>query len=409
MTTIITERSTSFVETYPQYRFVIAGLILAANFTIGLLWSAIAPLLPLVIEGFKISSATASLLVALPVLIKAAIGLPGSLIIARFGLRRIFTISWYLMGALALSSMAPNYLSLLLLRLSYGVGAGLMMPALGTLVMQWFPSKERTVLNSMNLIVFSLGISISYALAAPLVKIMPWQNVLGLFGTVGLLGAVAWNLLGRTQSETANVKFDFNLKEVWAVLSNKTIFLIYFGDALVFTCYAALSNWLPTYFYKVRGMSLSQAGNITGLLPFVGIFAVVAGGFLALKVKEKRWFFIIPGILVVVGSFGSFLSTTTTGITVFVMLLGIGAWVYQPILLSLPMELTWMTPNKIAIVWGASMTVAGFGMFLSPIIVGASQDIFGTFVPGFIICALPALVLILSGILLPKNDADNLV
>ena len=404
MSTVISERLTNAIDTTPRYRFVIAGLILVANFTIGLLWSAIAPLLPLVIDGFKITAATASLLVALPVLIKAAIGLPGSLIIARFGLRRIFTISWYLMGALALSSVAPNYLTILLLRLSYGVGAGLMMPALGTLVMQWFPSKERTVLNSMNLVVFSLGISISYALAAPLVKVMSWQSVLGLFGAVGLLGAVAWSLLGRTQSETANVKFDLNLKEVWAVLSNRTVFLITFGDALVFTSYAGLSNWLPTYYYKVRGMSLSQAGNITGLLPFVGMFAVLVGGFLALKVKEKRWFFIIPGILVGLGGFGSFLSTTTTGITTFVMLLGIGAWVYQPILLSLPMELPWMTPNKIAIVWGASMTVAGFGMFLSPIIVGASRDLFGTFVPGFIICTIPALSLIFTGIFLPKNE-----
>ena len=83
--------------------------------------------------------------------------------------------------------------------------------------------------------------------------------------------------------------------------------------------------------------------------------------------------------------------------------LGIGTWIYQPILLSLPMELPWMTPNKIAIVWGASMTVAGFGMFLSPIIVGASRDIFGSFVPGFMICVIPASMLIFSGIFLPQN------
>ena len=107
--------------------------------------------------------------------------------------------------------------------------------------------------------------------------------------------------------------------------------------------------------------------------------------------------------MVVLGSFGSFLLESSAGIYISVLVMGIGTWIYQPILLSLPMGLQWMTPKKIAIVWGASMTVAGFGMFLSPIIVGASRDIFGTFVPGFIICTIPASMLIFSGIFLPQN------
>jgi hypothetical protein len=107
---------------------------------------------------------------------------------------------------------------------------------------------------------------------------------------------------------------------------------------------------------------------------------------------------------VVLGGFGSFLLENSIAIYISVLVLGIGTWIYQPVLLSLPMELPWMTPNKIAIVWGASMTVAGFGMFLSPIIVGASRDIFGSFVPGFIICTIPASMLIFSGIFLPQKE-----
>ena len=405
MSSIVSEKTLP-ASAFSSYRFVMAGLILFANFSIGLLWSSLSPLLPLVMDDFSISASTASLLIAVPVFIKSLIGLPGSVIISRFGMKRIFSISWFMIGALALSFLASNYITLLVLRLSYGVGAGLMMPALGGLVMQWFPVAERTLINSLNLIIMSLGISISYAIAAPLTEIVSWQGVLSILGTVGLLGAVAWVYLGRVRAEEENVKVNFNFQEVWDVLRDKTIFLLFLGDSLVFTLYAALSNWLPTYYYEVRGMPLSQAGNITGLMPFIGMFAVIAGGFLAQRVKEKRLLFLIPGILVMLGGFGSFLIENVAGIYISVITLGIGAWVYQPILLTLPMDLPWMTPNKIAIVWGASMTVAGFGMFLSPIVVGASQDILGSFVPGFILCAVPASFLIFTGLLLPEHKVS---
>lgn len=403
MTAITRKESPVAIQTFPRYRFVMAGLILSANFSIGLQWSSISPLLPLAISDFKISAAMASLLVALPILLKSLVGLPGSVIASRFGLKRMFTLSWYMIGGLIMSALAPGFYALLILRLLYGVGTGLMMPAIGTLVMQWFPQKERTMINSMNLVVMSLGTSVSFAVAAPLAGMMSWKGVLSVLGAFGFFGAVAWHILGRTKPDTKSVQIKFSLKDVWEVLSNRTIFLLFVGDSLVFALYAALTNWLPSFYYEFRGMSLSEAGNITGLLPFVGIFAVIIGGFLTLRVKNKSIFFIIPGIMVVLGSFGSFLLESSAGIYISVLVMGIGTWIYQPILLSLPMGLQWMTPKKIAIVWGASMTVAGFGMFLSPIIVGASRDIFGTFVPGFIICTIPASMLIFSGIFLPQN------
>ena len=162
----------------------------------------------------------------------------------------------------------------------------------------------------------------------------------------------------------------------------------------------------PTYFHEFRGMTLVEAGKITGLLPFVGMLSVVIGGYLTLKVKSRRLFFIIPGILVAVGGFGSFLFENEVLIVTAILLFGIGTWIYQPILLTLPMQLSWMTPNKVAIVWGASLTIAGLGMFISPIVVGASRDLFGTFVPGFSIWAVLACALFFTGLLLPESDVS---
>ena len=388
---------------HPRYRFVIGALILAAHVSIGLNFFNVTPLLPLVIDDYGISRASASLLIALPTVVKALVGLPGSLIINRFGLNRSFTISWFMLGLLAFSPLATDFSAMILLRLLYGLGAGIMMTATASLIMQWFPSNEVPIMNTLLLVVIGLGIALSISLAVPLSNWMSWESVLGLFGSIGLLGAIAWRVFGKTGSTTQEASPLFTLRDVWHVFRNRTIFLLVVGDALVFIQYAAVTSWLPSFLHEFRGLSLEQAGYITGLLPSIGVVAVLIGGFLTLRIKSRRLFFIIPGIMAGLGGFGAFLLTDLYAIYLAVIMLGVGTWIYQPILLTLPMQLPWMTPRKITVVWGASLTIAGLGMFISPIVVGASRDLLGSFVPGFTIWAALAWSLVLTGVLLPRK------
>lgn len=398
----LSEITASEAKVHPSYRFAIGVLILAANISIGLNFFSVTPLLPLVIEDYDITRASASLLIALPTIIKAVVGLPGSLIINRFGLYRTFSLSWFLLGLLAFSPLAPTFPSMLLLRLLYGLGAGIMMTASPSLIMQWFRPREVPVMNTLLLVVISLGVAVSISLAVPLSNTMSWEAVLGVFGSIGLLGAIAWSIFGKTGSTLQEASPIFTIRDVWNVFRNRTIFLLVVGDALVFIQYAAVTSWLPSFLHEFRGASLDQAGYVTGLLPSVGVVAVLIGGFLTVRVKShRRFFFIIPGIMVGLGGFGAFLLADLHAIYLAVIMLGVGTWVYQPMLLSLPMQLPWMTPQKIAAVWGASLTIAGFGMFISPIVVGASRDLFGTFVPGFAVWAALACALVISGVLLP--------
>ena len=389
---------------HPRYRFVIGALILAAHLSIGLNFFSVTPLLPLVIDDYAVSRASASLLIALPTVVKALVGLPGSLIINRFGLNRTFTLSWFMIGLLTLSPAVSDFSTMILLRLFYGLGAGLIMTASAALIMQWFPPREVPLVNTLLLLVIVTGTAVSVTLAVPMSQMMSWETVLGVFGAVGLLGAIAWSLFGRTRQEARDAREVFTLRDLWLVFRNRTVFLLVVGDALVFINYAAITSWLPAFLHEFRGMTLEQAGYITGILPTVGVLSVVIGGYLTMKVKARRPFFIVPGILVGLGGFGSFLLSDVFAIQICVMLLGIGTWIYQPILLTLPMQLPWMTPRKITVVWGASLTIAGFGMFIAPIVVGASRDLLGSFVPGFAIWAALAWTLVLTGVLLPRKS-----
>jgi cyanate permease len=186
------------------------------------------------------------------------------------------------------------------------------------------------------------------------------------------------------------------------VLTIRTVLLLVVADAGVFAQYAALTTWLPTYYYEARDMSLTEAGFVTGLLPLVGVLAVLLGGFLPLKIHPERLFFIVPGVLIGLGSLGSFLIGDPVGIYASIIILGIGAWSYAPTLLTLPMRLPGMTPEKVAVVWGFFVTISGTGMFVAPLVVGAARDVAGSFIPGFAIFAVGAWFLLLAGLALPR-------
>ena len=386
------------------YRYVIAGLILTCFFSAGLNFSVVAPLFPLIIEEYGTTRAIASLLVALVFLLNASVGLPGSIIGGRWEARRVFLFSWLLMGVLALSPFAPNFWVLLVMRLVYGVGFGLQFPSTGPILMAWFRPSEIRLISGLNIAGFGVGVAISLATAAPLAGLVGWQTALGIYGSLTLVGSAAWMLLGKRAPGEVPSTTPVPVKEIWGLFRHKTIVLVVLADAAVFCNYTALTSWLPTYFNEVRGMSLNQAGFVTGLLPLVGVGAVMAGGLLTIKIRSRRFFLIGPGLLVGLGGLGVILLDSQAGIYVAIIVLGIGTWACTPTMMTLPMELPGITPQRLAVIWGGLVTFSGLGMAISPIVVGAIRDVTGSFLPGFLIFAALSWWLLVAGIMFPSGE-----
>ncbi len=384
-----------------------AILVLAGHLSLGLNVFAVSPLLTMAIDDYQINRATAGLLVALPLLVAAAIGLPSGILIARIGLRRAFIIGWAAIALVSLSGFAPNFITLLLLRSAIGLGFALILTGTGPLLMEWFHPKEVTMMNAFHTAAVSLGIALSVGTAAPLATEMDWQMALTIYALPGVVGLLAWTLLGRTTGETPMTGRGIPLREIGSVLRNRSVVLLLAADAGILVQYTAFTGWLPTFYNEDRGISLSQGGFITGILPFVGVFAVLAGGAIALRTNAPRSLFIASGLFAGVGGLGAFLLPGLGLIYPAVILLGIGSWLYVPALLTLPMQMTGMTPERVAVVWGSLLTFSGFAMFVSPVLVGALREITGSFFPGFAVCAVASWALLVAGFLLPSNANET--
>ena len=400
-----------------------AVMTLAAHLAAGLNLFALSPLLPQAIDEYGISHWLAGLLVTLPMLIGAAIGIPGGILIARIGVKRAYMWAWIAMALLALAPIVPNFYVLLALRLAYGVGLGLMVVATGPLVMQWFKPKEMLIVNSLNTAILSMGVAASLAGAVPLAELVGWKMTLTAFSVVGILGAILWPAAPRDRNSSEEHRENISLREVLSVLRGRAVVLLVAADAGIFIQYTALTTWLPTFYGEERGVSAQEAGFITSILPFVGIFAVLAGGAIPLLFDSFRarlavfgglgtflfsysGILAFSGILAILGGLGTFLFGSQWGIYVSVVILGIGSWFYVPALLTIPMRLAGATPERVAAVWGSYMTFSGLGMFIFPILVGWLYDTFSSYYPGFIICAVASWALLIAGVLLPRDAAS---
>ena len=383
-----------------------AVMTLAAHLAAGLNLFAVSPLLPLAIDDYGISRAEAGLLISLPMLVGAGLGIPGGMLAARFGLKRSYMVSWAAMALLSLSAFTPNFYAMLALRLFYGVGLALMVASSGPLVMQWFRGREVLVVNALNTAILSLGVAVSVAGAVPLAEWLGWKMTLTVFAGIGVIGTFIWPAAPGDRSGQTGHRTGISVREVIAVLRGRTVALLVAADAGVFIQYTALTGWLPTFFSEARGIPLSEAGFLTSILPFVGMFAVFAGGALPMRFSYRS-ILVLSGILAILGGLGSFLFAHPVGIYASVIALGVGSWLYVPTLLTVPMRLAGATPERVAVVWGSFMTFSGIGMFISPILVGALRDTSGSFFPGFIICGVGSWALLVAGLLMPRDTGSQ--
>ena len=390
-----------------RYRWVMASMSLVGHLALGFNLFGISPVLPLAIADYGISNFAAGLLVSLPMLLAAAFGIPGGMLVARIGVKRAQFIAWGSMAVLALSFLAPNYGVMLVLRLAYGLGLAMLITSTGPLLMAWFSQREVLVMNSLNTAAVSLGVAIAVAGAAPLAEITDWKISMSVFGVVGVVGSIAWLALGRDAPLTGVRPAPISLRQTGIVLRDRTVILLVFTDAGVLVQYTALTGWLPTFFNDQLGLSLSAAGFITGMLPFVGVFAVLAGGIVPLRVDSPRGIFIVSGLAALVGGLGSYLLPNLPGIYAAAGILGFGSWFYVPILLTLPLRLPGITPQGLAVIYGSLMTFSGFAMFVAPILVGAIRDATGSFLPGFLICTAMSSTALLAGFLLPRDVSSG--
>src|SRR2546426_3014933 len=222
----------------------------------------------------------------------------------RFGARITLTriVIWW-SARTAAPGLAGGLVTLLAVRLLFGVGEAGMFPATARAFAGWLPAAEHGRAFGLLIMTAALGGAVAQPLVVALLQHMSWRHAFPIFGSVGVVWAVAWwrwfrddpaEHPGVTAAELATIvagrrEMPHHEPVPWGlVVRNRTLFaLCVMYGAGIYGWYFYLT-WLPTYLLRARGFDLSHVGWLAAL-PLLAIAAgVFTGGWLS-DLLARRW------------------------------------------------------------------------------------------------------------------------
>ncbi|MEL7122644.1 MAG: MFS transporter [Bacteroidota bacterium] len=313
---------------------------------------------------------------------------PSGSLADKYGPRKILTAIVSIWSVLtALTGLAWNYLSLLVIRFLFGAGEAGAFPGMSRAIFSWIPLKERGIVTGINFSGSRLGAAFALPLVAWLIEAYGWRNSFFILGVLGLIWAIVWWLLFRdTPEEIKQIdpqelsyiqnnrqqlsQDENNARLSWQVLlrskNMQSTIVQYFCSN--FTFFFALT-WLFPYIKKTYQLDSMEAGWYA-VAPFIAgaIGNWLAGGMVDNIFKKNRWnqSRIIPAIigfsLAALGLIGSIFMTTPLGAIVMISIAILGADMTLPPSWALCVDIG----KKNAGVVSGTMNMAGnIGSFLT--------------------------------------------
>jgi len=127
---------------------------------------------------------------------------PAGLFADKRGARSAITVivsAWSLLTAL--TGAAWNYISMIIIRFLFGAAEAGAFPGLAKVVYNWFPTKERGIIQGINFSGSRLGAAFALPLVAWLLTVIGWRGTFVVFGLVGVVFGLLWYLLFRNNPE----------------------------------------------------------------------------------------------------------------------------------------------------------------------------------------------------------------
>jgi predicted MFS family arabinose efflux permease len=370
----------------PSYRWVVLAWICICFFLFSANWYQVTAAFPPMIEDLHISAAEAGSLISVFILTYGLFQLPSGILASRWSSKWTFIIGLLIESICSsLIYFAPDYMTILILRLIAGIGGGLFFTAAVSTFVPWFlPTGQLGLAMGLTTTsFFFLGSSIPVMAGAPLIAMLGWRGYVLLLGVIGVIAAILAILIVRAPPKEilppappAAHKMSPSLSTVF---KNVNIWLLGFGLMGAFGAYNTFYPYLPTFLTNFRGWDYAYANIFTATIGIISIIVSPIVGLIVDKWRPRKPQLILAAIVLAIhfwlyGQLGAPIMWILPIVTaIFSSFMTINAFSIPtdylgPVLgsagLGLLMEITMVAQTWIPIVYGMliDMGVAQFGM-----------------------------------------------
>ena len=183
----------SAAERPTRKRHVVLGFALGAMVVAYLDRVAISTAAPAVKADLGLSDVQMGLVFSAFTLAYALFEVPSGWLADRFGSRWMLTriVLWW-SAMTAATGAATGFLSLLLLRWLFGMGEAGVLPSISRAFGRWLPAHARGNAFGLTIMAAALGGAATQPIVVWLLTHVSWRSAFPIFGSVGVVWAVAW-------------------------------------------------------------------------------------------------------------------------------------------------------------------------------------------------------------------------
>jgi len=342
---------------------------------------AVPPVIPQIHHDLHLDEKGVGALVSLPVLLLATAAVPGSLLIARLGIRGALATGLGLVAVFgALRGLGPSTPVLFTSTFLMGVGVAVSQPAFPSIVRDWFPRRiaVATAVYSNGILI---GETIPNALTTP-VGVLPlahgdWRWALAMWSVLVLVSGVAIAIAAPARGPKPTIPTRW-----WPSWREGQTMRIGIVMGMASAVYFATNAYIPDF--------LDQTGRHQLISPTLAIFngaQLLTAPVVAVweGLLTGRLGFIGSAALMVVAQIG-IVVTPGAGVIAWALVLGFAAALAFIVVLTMPPRLA--APGDVHRMSAGVFTFQYAIAFIVPLIAGAVWDATGravlAFVPGMI-------------------------
>ncbi len=351
-------------------------------------WVMNGAMAPFISESFNLSPAQKGLMLSIPIIAGALMRFPLGLLSQYIGRKNATLVEMALIAVALLFGFfkVQSFNDLLAMGVLLGIAGASFGVAL-SLGSGWFPPQHKGL--AMGLVgAGNVGTAVSVLVAPPLAQWLGWQAVYGVAAAAMLLPMAVMVLFAK---EPPDVDKHAGLRQHVACLYERDGWAFSLIYGVTFGGFIGLTTFLPTYYHDQFGVTKVQAGQLTMVAAFMAAAVRVFGGWIS-----DRWggvntltvvLLLCSLSLVLVGLASSSLVLTTLLLIVCFAALGAGnGALFQLVPLRWPMST--------AVAGSMIGEIGALGGGLVPNAMGLSKQYLGSYLWGFVLFAVLALVML---------------
>jgi MFS family permease len=358
---------------------------------------AVAPLSPFLLEGLGLSRVQVGLFLPAAYLGGMLFALPAGWLTERRGVRWPLALGQASTGTMVvLAALAPDLPRALACLFVGGLGFGVLNPATGKAIIDWFPPRERGRAMGMKQTGLTLGGIASAAVLPSVALTLGWRVALGLAGAVSLGSALAIAALYRDPAPRAA-----SASAEKARFADVGPFLRRPGVVVIFVCGLALSllqSGVLAYFVlsarDTWGLSAVDAGRLLALAHLGGAAGRLGWGVISDRAfgTRRRPALTINAIVGVVAFAGLALGSRLPPVWLPVLApaLGVAAFGWVGLYFALVAEIG--GPRSAGLLTGLAVIFAWGGILVGPPLFGLLVHATDSYRPAWLALSATALV-----------------